>query len=80
MKIDKDNLCVFGSIVLVLLLLLAFIYFLGFSRHEEEQNTSGEGVHAKEFEYKGHQYIWFYTNAVAGPDEIIHNPDCKCGR
>jgi len=37
----------------------------------------------KEFEYKGHQYIWFEQSlrqgyAGYGFAGVVHNPDCKC--
>lgn len=37
----------------------------------------------KEFEYKGHQYIWFEQSlrqgyAGFGYAGVVHNPDCKC--
>ena len=37
----------------------------------------------REFEYKGHQYIWFEQSirqgyAGYGFAGVVHNPDCKC--
>ena len=34
-----------------------------------------------EFNYNGHQYIWFrkYTSSNGWDGGIVHNPDCECG-
>lgn len=79
MKIDKEQLEISGLFALLILSLAAFLILPHMlSEQTELYKTSLKEIHAKEFEYRGHRYIWFYTEAVAGLDEILHDLECPC--
>lgn len=59
------------------------------SSHKENETLANKNVNVGEmfddiyeFNYNGHQYIWFRQFNVFQPGwdgGIVHNPDCECG-
>lgn len=68
-----------GVSAIVLLLMTPLIANKLSERDNPMELSSDEGIQAKSFEYKGHQYVLFEKRNIIRSSSIVHDPDCnKC--